>query len=80
MSPKELSVGVSDARLGEVCAAFVVGSSESTLDPDELISWCRDNMANYKVPRSVQVLETLPTNPSGKILKSDLREQAAALS
>ncbi len=72
-------VGVSDDRLGEVGAAFVVGSSESTLDPDELISWCRDNMANYKVPRYVEVRETLPTNPSGKILKSDLREQAGAL-
>lgn len=57
---------------------FVVGSSESTLDPDELISWCRDNMANYKLPRDVQTVEKLPTNPSGKILESDLREQAAA--
>jgi acyl-CoA synthetase (AMP-forming)/AMP-acid ligase II len=72
-------VGVSDARLGEVCAAFVVASSGSTLDARELISWCRAKMANYKVPRHIQVVERLPTNPSGKILKSDLRDRAEVL-
>ena len=72
-------VGVSDDRLGEVGAAFVVATSGSTIDPKELISWCRANMANYKVPRYVRVVEKLPTNPSGKIVKSDLRDRAKAL-
>jgi acyl-CoA synthetase (AMP-forming)/AMP-acid ligase II len=72
-------VGVPDARLGEVGAAFVVAGSGSTLEANELISWCRANMANYKVPRYVQVLGNLPTNPSGKILKSELRDRAEAL-
>ncbi|HET6663652.1 MAG TPA: hypothetical protein VFG94_05320 [Acidimicrobiales bacterium] len=40
------------------------------------MAWCRDRMANYKVPRSVQVVDALPLNASGKVLKYVLREQA----
>jgi acyl-CoA synthetase (AMP-forming)/AMP-acid ligase II len=42
----------------------------------ELIAWCRDEMANYKVPRHVEFVPALPLNPSGKVLKFELRARA----
>ncbi|HEX8803687.1 MAG TPA: FadD3 family acyl-CoA ligase, partial [Acidimicrobiales bacterium] len=69
-------VGVPDARLGEVGCAFVVPRAGATVDPDELVAWCRAEMANYKVPRRVEVVDALPLNAAGKVLKYRLREQA----
>ena len=71
-------VGVPDHRLGEVGRAYVVPRAGVTVDPAELIAWCREQMANYKVPRSVEVVDALPLNATGKVLKYVLREQAAA--
>jgi HIP---CoA ligase len=68
-------VGVPDERLGEVGHAFVVPRSTMTVDPDEVIAWSRERMANYKVPRRVEVVDALPTNASGKVLKYQLRER-----
>ena len=48
----------------------------ATIDADELIAWCRERMANYKVPRHVEVVDALPLNASGKVLKYELRERA----
>ena len=70
-------VGVPDARLGEVGMAFIVATTGITVDRDELIAWCRERMANYKVPRYVEVVDALPLNASGKVLKFDLRERGA---
>ena len=70
-------VGVPDERLGEVGMAFVVPRPGQTIDPDELVAWCRDHMANFKVPRSVRVVEALPLNPTGKVMKFQLRAQLA---
>jgi len=70
-------VGVPDRRMGEVGVAFVVPRSGATIDPDELIAWCREHMANYKVPRRVEVVDALPLNASGKVLKYQLRDKAA---
>jgi HIP---CoA ligase len=69
-------VGVPDRRLGEVATAFVVPRAGATIDEAALIAWCRERMANYKVPRSVQVVDALPLNASGKVLKYVLRERA----
>jgi acyl-CoA synthetase (AMP-forming)/AMP-acid ligase II len=69
-------VGVPDARLGEVGYAFVVPRLNATITPDELIAWCKDKMANYKVPRYVEIVDALPLNASGKVLKYELRERA----
>jgi acyl-CoA synthetase (AMP-forming)/AMP-acid ligase II len=66
-------VGVPDHRLGEVGRAFVVPRAGATVDPEALIAWCRTEMANYKVPRSVVVVDALPLNASGKVLKYELR-------
>lgn len=60
-------IGVPDERLGQVGKAFVVRSGE--LDDRELIEWCRDRMAGFKVPRSVQFLDALPLNATGKVVK-----------
>jgi acyl-CoA synthetase (AMP-forming)/AMP-acid ligase II len=71
-------VGVPDHRLGEVGRAFVVPRAGATVDPDELIAWCRTGMANYKVPRSVVVVDALPLNAGGKVLKYELRARNVA--
>jgi acyl-CoA synthetase (AMP-forming)/AMP-acid ligase II len=71
-------VGVPDDRMGEVGVAFVIARAGATLDPDEVLAWCRLHMANFKVPRAVQVVDALPLNPSGKVLKFKLRERLAA--
>lgn len=70
-------VGVPDARMGEVGKAFVVPAAGASIDEKSMIAWCRDNMANYKVPRYVEVVSALPMNASGKVLKYELRSLAA---
>lgn len=71
-------IGVPDHRLGEVGVAFVVPSSGTTPDPDEIIAWAREQMANYKVPRSVEIVDALPLNATGKVVKPELRAMVAA--
>jgi acyl-CoA synthetase (AMP-forming)/AMP-acid ligase II len=71
-------VGVPDERMGEVGMAFVVPRPGATLDPAELIAWCRNEMANFKVPRRVELVNALPTNASGKVLKYELRQRAGS--
>ena len=65
-------VGVPDERLGEVGRAFIVPRPGAAIDHDELIAWCRERMANYKVPRSVVLRESFPLNATGKVLKDEL--------
>ncbi|WP_327168260.1 FadD3 family acyl-CoA ligase [Streptomyces subrutilus] len=66
-------VGVPDARLGEVGKAYAVRRPGATLTADDLIAWSRREMANYKVPRTVEFVAELPRNAGGKVLKRDLR-------
>lgn len=70
-------VGIPDARQGEVGMAFVVPKPGAALTPEAVIAWCRGQMANYKVPRRVEIVSALPTNASGKVLKYELRRRAA---
>jgi len=67
-------IGVPDARLGEVGTAFVVPRSPAASSA-AIIDWCRDQMANYKVPRAVELVDELPINATGKIVKDLLRER-----
>jgi acyl-CoA synthetase (AMP-forming)/AMP-acid ligase II len=69
-------IGVPDGRLGEVGMAFVVPRPGATLTPDEVVAWSRENMANYKVPRYVEIVDELPINAGGKVMKFELRERA----
>jgi acyl-CoA synthetase (AMP-forming)/AMP-acid ligase II len=71
-------IGVPDARLGEVGKAYVVRRPGSVLTGDDLIAWARREMANYKVPRSVELVGALPRNASGKVVKGRLRDAGAA--
>ncbi len=69
-------IGIPDTRMGEVGMAYVVLAPGAELTPDQVVTWCRENMANYKVPRRVEIVESLPTNASGKVMKFVLREAA----
>lgn len=66
-------IGVPDERMGQVGKAFVVSRAAAQPSVDELIAWCRDRMAGYKVPRYVEFLDELPTNATGKVVKDRLR-------
>ncbi|HMG44527.1 MAG TPA: FadD3 family acyl-CoA ligase [Acidimicrobiales bacterium] len=70
-------IGVPDERLGEVGVAFVVPAVGHTPEPDAIVAWAREQMANYKVPRHVRIVDALPLNPSGKVLKYQLRDEVA---
>jgi len=67
-------VGVPDERLGEVAAAYLVLRPDAQLTESEFLAWCRNNMANYKVPRKVQFVTALPTTASGKVRRFELRD------
>jgi acyl-CoA synthetase (AMP-forming)/AMP-acid ligase II len=69
-------IGVADERLGEVGKAYVVPRPGQRVDSREVIEWCRQSMANYKVPRYVEIVAALPTNAVGKVQKFLLREAA----
>jgi HIP---CoA ligase len=71
-------VGIPDDRLGEVGMAFVVPRAGAELTPDEVVAWSREHMANFKVPRAVEIVDAFPLNASGKVLKYELRERGAA--
>jgi acyl-CoA synthetase (AMP-forming)/AMP-acid ligase II len=71
-------IGVPDPRLGEVGRAFVVPRPGTTVTEAEIIAFCRERLANFKVPRSVRVVTALPRNASGKVLKSELRAPGRA--
>ncbi len=67
-------IGVPDERWGEAVKAVVVKKPEAALTPGELIGWARERIAGYKLPKSVDFIDALPRNPTGKILKRDLRK------
>jgi acyl-CoA synthetase (AMP-forming)/AMP-acid ligase II len=66
-------VGRSDDRWGEVPVAYVVVRSDATTTPDVLVEHCRAQLAKFKVPKNVILIDELPRNPSGKVLKRELR-------
>ncbi len=70
-------IGVPDNRMGEVARAFLVRDAGVQLDDATVIAWARDNMANYKVPRSVVFLDELPMNAGGKVDKAALASGGA---
>jgi acyl-CoA synthetase (AMP-forming)/AMP-acid ligase II len=66
-------VGIPDDHFGEVGAAFVVAADGVELTPADVVDYARSAMANYKVPRRVELVDALPLNATGKVLKAELR-------
>jgi long-chain acyl-CoA synthetase len=66
-------VGVPDPVRGEAVKAFVVLKENQTLEPEALRALCREKIASYKVPERIEFIAALPKNPTGKILKKELR-------
>jgi acyl-CoA synthetase (AMP-forming)/AMP-acid ligase II len=60
--------------MGEVGYAFVQRRDGSSLDEREVIAFCEERLANFKVPRYVELVDALPRNLSGKVLKNELRD------
>jgi acyl-CoA synthetase (AMP-forming)/AMP-acid ligase II len=67
-------VGRPDERWGQVPHAYVVLRAGATRDADQLIEFCRERLAKFKAPRSIEFIDELPRTPSGKVLKRVLRE------
>ncbi|HEX2913691.1 MAG TPA: long-chain fatty acid--CoA ligase [Chloroflexia bacterium] len=67
-------VGIPDPRMGEDIKAYVSLKVGTTATPEELIEFTRERVANYKYPREVEIMEELPKNSTGKILKTELRK------
>ncbi len=68
-------IGRPDARWGEVPVAYVVLRPPAAATPEDLVEHCREQLARYKVPKAIVLVDALPRNPSGKILKRELRDR-----
>ena len=66
-------IGIPDKKYGEALLACVVLEQGAALEEKGFIEFCRDYLAGYKIPRQFRQLESLPRNPSGKVLKRELR-------
>jgi len=67
-------IGVPDERWGEVPKAVVVAKPGTTVDIEQVLAYCRERLASFKCPKSIDVVAELPRNPTGKILKKELRK------
>jgi len=67
-------IGVPDEQYGEALLAVFALKPDSPVTLESMIEHCRGQLAGYKIPRQLQVVDALPRNPSGKVLKTVLRE------
>jgi len=67
-------IGVPDDRWGEAVKAIVVRGPDAEVTAEDIITFARERLAGYKLPKSVDFAQDLPRNPSGKLLKRELRE------
>ena len=68
-------IGIPDSYWVEKVHAVISLKEGMTATADEIISFCKDKLARYKAPKSVEFVEAIPKNPSGKILKRELRDK-----
>jgi len=71
-------VGVPDDHFGEVGAAFVIPREGARVTPEDVLTYAREHLANYKVPRRVEIVDAFPLNATGKVLKAELRQRVDA--
>jgi acyl-CoA synthetase (AMP-forming)/AMP-acid ligase II len=67
-------IGIPDEKWGESVKAIIVAKEGTNPTPESIIAWAKERIAGYKCPKSVDTIDALPRNPSGKILRKDLRE------
>mgnify|MGYP001572235193 FL=1 len=67
-------IGIPDAKLGEEVKAVVSLKEGKKATPQEIMEFCKENLASYKYPREVEIIADLPKGPTGKILKRELRK------
>lgn len=72
-------VGVSDDVMGEVAIAYIIPRERTTLEPQEIVDYCKGEIANFKLPRYVEIVDALPMTQSGKVQKFKLRERTKEL-
>lgn len=70
-------VGVPDPKWGEVGKAFIVVKEGEVLTREDVIQWCLDRLAKYKIPKHIEFVEALPKNAAGKIVRHVLKEWSA---
>lgn len=71
---KEVAViGIPDQKWVEVPKAYIVLKENATVEPQEIIDFCKEKLAKFKIPKQVEFIDILPRNPSGKVLKKNLR-------
>jgi long-chain acyl-CoA synthetase len=67
-------IGVPDALRGELPVAFVEAVEGQSPDLQQLTTWCRERLAGYKVPRDIRIVEQLPKNATGKVVRRELKK------
>jgi len=67
-------VGIPESIKGEVGAAFIVSTPDSSIDESNVLEWCQKNLASYKVPKFITLVHDLPRNVMGKVLKTELKK------
>jgi acyl-CoA synthetase (AMP-forming)/AMP-acid ligase II len=67
-------IGVPDEKYGEALLAIFAMKPGAEITVDAMVEYCRDKLAGYKIPRKLELIDALPRNPSGKVLKTVLRE------
>ena len=77
-SARAAVIGRPDEKFGEVAVAYVVPQPGTRPDPECLKAFCRDHLANYKVPKDFVIVDELPLLPVGKVDKQELRRRARA--
>ena len=68
-------IGWPDERQGEIVKAVIVPRKDAVLKADEMISFCKERLTAYKVPKIIEVVDSLPKNPTGKIQKKALQKK-----
>jgi acyl-CoA synthetase (AMP-forming)/AMP-acid ligase II len=70
-------IGVPDARWGETLLTFAVPRAGATLTAADLVAFCEGKLANFKIPKELELVDALPRNANGKVLKTELRAKTA---